>query len=185
MTEIGDEAVDPDLVEQLSTDTSAVKNAWQRTLDEMDAMAAELADDGWDVTTAAALHTAPESPDAKPAGRFGLTHVIPDNHAEPFSAAFEPDGYDRYEVYRSEADGSVFQLTVLYDASTERAIVLAGAYEQMYAESLVRAAMEHDEMYTHVQTLDGTHLGSFRHEDYTLFFPNAEQRYGAAADDEA
>ena len=33
-------------------------------------------------------------------------------------------------------------------------------------------------MYTHVQTLDGTHLGSFRHDDVEKFFPDPHKYTG-------
>ena len=167
---------DLDYAERMSQNAQAYKDAWEATIEEMKAMAAELEADGWDATYVGAGHTAPESPRVEPEGRFGLTYVIPNNYEEDFTSAFRPGGFEEYEVFRNEVAGTVFQVTVLYDAETNRAILLAGNYELMHANPLIATAMKEGEMYTHVQLLDKTHLGSFRHEQWELFFPNAEQR---------
>lgn len=165
-----------DYAERLAQDADVKTDAWEQTIADMKAMAAELEEDGWDATYVGAGHTAPESPRAEPEGRFGLTYVIPNNYAEEFSEAFRADGYEEYEVFRNEVAGTVFQVTVLYDEPTRQAILLAGNYELRHANPLTLAAMKADEMYTHVQLLDETHLGSFRHERWELFFPDADQR---------
>jgi hypothetical protein len=166
----------PDHAERLAQNADVLKSAWERTIDEMKAMAAELEADGWETTYVGAGHTAPESPRAEPEGRFGLTYVIPDNYADEFSAAFQAGGYEEYEVFRNESGGNVFQVTVMYDEETKQAILLAGSYELLHANPLIATAMKTGEMYTHVQLLDGSHLGSFRHENWEAFFPDADQR---------
>ena len=165
-----------DYAERMSQNAGAYKDAWEATIEEMKAMAAELEEDGWDATYVGAGHTAPESPRVDPEGRFGLTYVIPNNYEEDFTSAFRPGGFDEYEVFRNEVAGTVFQVTVFYDEETNRAILLAGNYEMMHANPLIATAMKEGEMYTHVQLLDKTHLGSFRHEQWEPFFPNGEQR---------
>ena len=165
-----------DYAERMSQNAGAYKDAWEATIEEMKSMAAELEADGWDATYVGAGHTAPESPRVEPEGRFGLTYVIPNNYEEDFTSAFRAGGYTEYEVFRNEVAGTVFQVTVLYDEETNRAILLAGNYELMHANPLILTSMRQGETYTHVQLLDGTHLGSFRHEQWEPFFPNAEQR---------
>jgi hypothetical protein len=165
-----------DYAERMSQNAQAYKDAWEATIEEMKAMAAELEADGWDATYVGAGHTAPESPRVEPEGRFGLTYVIPNNYEDDFVGAFRPGGYDEYEVFRNEVAGTVFQVTALYDTETKRAILLAGNYELMHANPLILTSMRQGETYTHVQLLDGTHLGSFRHEAWEPFFPDAEQR---------
>ncbi|MFC4359834.1 hypothetical protein ACFO0N_17960 [Halobium salinum] len=173
MVDIGED--DPDYAERISASAEATRNAWGATLEEMEAMAEELADEGWETVTIAAGHTAPENPNSGEGDRFGLTHVVPDNKAEEFEALFEPGAFTRYEVYRNDADGREFVLTVLYDDDREAAIFVAGSYELRHAGGCVSAAKEAGKMYTHVQTLDGTHLGSFEHDDYEMFFPHADR----------
>jgi hypothetical protein len=173
MVEIGDD--DPDYAERISASAEVTRSAWGDTLDEMEAMAEELEAEGWETLTIAAGHTAPENPDSGEGDRFGLTHVVPDNKAEPFEELFEPGAFTRYGVYRNDVEGREFVLTVLYDDDREAAILVAGSYELRHAIGCVAAAKEAGEMYTHVQTLDKTHLGSFEHDDYELFFPHADR----------
>lgn len=159
------------------------KSPWQATIDDMNGMAGELEQEGWTVTAIAAENTAPNPPDVGDTDRYGFIHVIPDNAAESFSEVFERGheeggGFPEYEVYRSESGGRVFQVTVLYDEQTASVILLAGNYELQHAQELMETATEREELYTHVQTLDTTLLGSFRHEGWEIFFPNAEQRLG-------
>lgn len=173
MPEIGDQ--DQDDIERMAAQADILKDGWSRTLEDMRAMAAELREEGWDVVDVGAGDTAPESPDAGRTDRFGLVHVIPGNEADAFAEAFREDGFETYEVFRAEVEGQVFQVTQLLDEETDTAILLAGQYELRRAAPLVNAALEAGEMYTHVQTLDTTHLGSFRHEDVERFFPNPDR----------
>lgn len=172
MPEIGDD--EPDHAEQLAGEADVMKDAWQRTLDDMWDLEAELEEEGWETFVVAAGHTAPEPPDEGRSGRYGLVHVIPDNFAEEFEAFFEAGAYPRYDVYRTTTSGRVFSVTVLLDPESERAILVASNFQLRDAAPLVNHVVETGEMYTHVQTLDGTHLGSFRHEEYEKFFPRTD-----------
>lgn len=159
--------------------TAVHSSAWEATIEDMHATADDLEENGWEVVTLIAGDTAPESPTAGDTDRFGLSYVVPDNQADPFREAFEVGEFPRYEVYRAERAGRVFLVTALFDPGSEMAILLAGTYERRNADGCVRAAVESDEMYTHVQLLDETHLGTFRHENYEMFFPDE----GIAADE--
>jgi hypothetical protein len=174
MPETGED--DVDYAERAAAKSQVTKDAWEATIEDMHEMAAELEEGGWEVAAIGAGHTAPESPRAEPEGRFGLTYTIPDNYADEFREAFREDGFERYEVYRQEQEGTAFQVTALYDEGTETAVLLAGAYELRNANPLIATGMKAGEMYSHVRLLDGTHLGSFRHEGYELFFPDADRR---------
>ncbi|WP_458185925.1 DUF7529 family protein [Haladaptatus sp. NG-WS-4] len=173
MPETGDE--ETEYAERIAANADVEKDAWGRTLDDMEAMAADLESEGWNVIEIAASHTAPENPEAGDTDRFGFVYVIPDNYAEEFSDAFEAGTFPKYQVFRKEVSSRVFMLTQYLDPDTETAILIAGTYEMMHAPPLVKTAMREDEMYSHVQTIDGTVLGSFRHDDYTKFFPNPEK----------
>ncbi|GAA0223664.1 hypothetical protein ACFFQF_09060 [Haladaptatus pallidirubidus] len=173
MPEIGDENID--YADRIAANADVEKGAWQRTLDDMEAMADELEEEGWNVIDIPASHTAPENPDAGQTDRFGFVYVIPDNYADEFSEAVEAGAFPSYRVFRQEMSSRVFMLTQYLDPDTETAILIAGSYEMMHAPALVKAAMREDEMFSHVQTIDGTVLGSFHHDDYTKFFPNPEK----------
>ena len=163
----------PEHGDETAERSSVQRNAWQATLDDLDEMEMELADDGWETVAIVAGDTEPEHPDATESGRFGLTHVIPRNKVEEFTAAFEAGEFPTYDVYRSSVEGREFLVTALLDPDTRHAILIAATYARRAAEPLVEAAADAGEMYTHVQRLDGTHLGSFRHEEYEKFFPDA------------
>ncbi|MFC4552150.1 MULTISPECIES: DUF7529 family protein [Halorussus] len=176
MPETGAGDDNPDYAERIAASADVEKGAWQRTLEDMKAMAEELEEEGWDVLTIAAGHTAPTNPDAGETDRWGLVHVVPGNKAEPFAEMVDTGKFPQYQVFRNEMNSRAFVVTQLLDPDTEQAILIAGNFELRHAPGLVTTALEEDEMYTHVQKLDGTHLGSFRHDDAEKFFPNP-QRY--------
>ncbi|WP_435177493.1 DUF7529 family protein [Halorussus sp. AFM4] len=178
MPETGAGDDEPDYAEQIAGSADVHKGAWQRTLDDMQAMEADMEEEGWDVVAIGAGHTAPTNPDAGETDRWGFVHVVPDNKAEPFEAAVETGAFPQYRVFRNEMQGRVFVLTQLLDPDSETAILIAGNFEMRHAPGLVKTALKEDQMYTHVQTLDGTHLGSFRHDDVEKFFPDPHKYTG-------
>ncbi|SEK99408.1 DUF7529 family protein [Haloferax larsenii] len=182
MPEIG-EGVDHG--ERLAANAGAEKEAWAATLEDMQALASELEDDGWSTITIQAGSTAPMGRSGDD-DHFGLVYVIPGNKAEPFSEAVEAGDFPEYEVYRAEQSGKVFLVTEYRDPETKTVILIAGMYALRNAVGCARAAVEEEMLYTHVQKLDATHLGSFRHDDYEKFFPSiADVESWADVDDAA
>ncbi|NHN46152.1 hypothetical protein G9464_00875 [Halostella sp. JP-L12] len=165
----------PGTGEELEASADVHKDAWARTIDDMEAMGEELEEEGWDVVTVITADTAPEPPDAGPEGRWGLVHVVPDNLADEFRSAVERGEFPQFDLFRAEAEGRVFHVTQLLDPETETAILIAANFLRRRADGLVRTALEADEMYTHAQTLSGEQLGSFRHDGYEKFFPEADR----------
>lgn len=167
-------------LEEMTSDTEPKKAAWSQTISDMKALAEEREDDGWSTVTIVAGDTGTRGLDSNADledddVRYGIIHVIPDNKAEEFVEAFRPDGFPVYDVYRAEIEGRVFFVTELRDPESETVIFIAGNFLRHYAQPLVEAAVEHGKLYTHVQTLDTTHLGSFEHEGYGKFFPEADR----------
>lgn len=183
MVDIGEE--DLDYADRIAANADVHKNAWEETIEEMKSMAGELEADGWDAYYVAAGHTAPESPDAGETDRWGLTHVIPDNYADGFEAAFEAGSFPEYDVFRREVEGNLFFLTLLRDPGTETAILVAGSLTLFEAAPLVSKSRAEGKTYSHVQTLDGTHLGSFEHDEPAKFFPHFEEYAAHFGDGEA
>jgi hypothetical protein len=175
MPDVPDQDHDVEHVERIAADAEVLKNAWQETIDEMKAMAADLEDDGWETHYVAAGDTAPEPPEGGEEGRWGIVHVIPDNYADEVEAFVERGDFPKYDVFRTEMQGRVFLLTVLYDPEESLALLVAGQFELWRAGPLVSTAKEEGAMYTHVQTLDGTLRGAFEHEEPSKFFPYYEQ----------
>lgn len=156
-------------------DETADLGPWERSVGEMRTMAEDLRAAGWQVVDVVAGHTTPEPPSAGSSDRFGLVYTVSGDDAPAFTDAFEAGSFDETAVFRRRVDGDLFVVTRMTDTDGEVAILVAGAveYRQM-AENLVDPARAEGSMYTHVQTLDWTHLGSFRHEDFELFFEDAE-----------
>lgn len=172
MPRTGDDVED---AERIAANADRNREAWQRTLADMEALANEREDEGWDAVAVAAGHTAPKSRDGGGTGEYGLVHVVPGNRADAIRAACERGTFPRYEVYRGATESRVFLVTELLDPDTETALLLAGNYRRHVARGLVRTVEETGTMYTHVQKLDGTRLGSFEHDDPAKFFPAADR----------
>lgn len=172
MTDIGN---DRDEVEQRTPGRAATTQAWERTLEDIDALAETRTEEGWDVIQIAAGSTSPTPPSVRDDGRFGPVFVIPDNKAEPFERAFEEGTFPLYEVYRETVDDTVFLVVEYRDPETSTVILVAGTYELRNAAGMANAAMDEETIYTRVQTLDGTVLGTCRHDNYEKFVPDIER----------
>jgi hypothetical protein len=143
---------------------------WGRTLEEANAMADRLDEDGWEVVTVRAAHVAPVAPEDDDADRFGLVYVAPDGVAESLPAAVERGDLHNYEVFRRELGSDLYLLTRLTDPDERVAVLLVGTLDLSMADDLVDAARERGALHTHVELLDGTHLLSVRHDDPGAFF---------------
>lgn len=152
------------------------KEAWQQTLDDMTAMAEDRETAGWETLVVAAGHTAPEAPAHGDTDRFGLVHIVPGNKADPLIEAVDQGEFPVYEVYLGETETRVFLVTELLSPDIELAIYVAGNYRHRDAGPLIETAREEERMYTYLQKLDGTVLGSFEHDGYEKFFSATDLR---------
>lgn len=144
-------------------------NGWAKTLAAATRMTEELRDDGWEVVTVRAGHVAPEPPSHGDSGRFGFVYLAQGEIADDFQAAVETGEFDEYEVFNRQSGSNLFTLTRVTDADRQLAVLLVGTVNLEQADDLAAAARERGEMYSHVQLLDGTHLGSFHHDDPDAF----------------
>lgn len=147
-------------------------NAWGRTLESATEMADRLRADGWEVVTVRAAHVAPEPPAHGDTDRFGFVYLAQGEVAEDVRAAVTDGEFDGYELFTRREGSDLFALTRVTDEERDLAVLLVGAVDLTEAGELATAARDRGEMYSHVQLVDGTHLGSFRHEDAAPFFPD-------------
>ena len=168
-TERGD--IDPE--ERLRDEQGVRSQAWEQTNEEMELLAEERRDEGWRAVTIPAVHTSIVTKDMgeEDDDEFGIEYVIPDNYAEEFTDAFDPDAVSEYQVYRTIANQNVFQVIELLAPESETVIMIAGMYELRHAGGIKENAKTEDELYTFVRTIDGTRLGMLRHEDYQPLLP--------------
>ena len=154
------------------SDEGGVNDAWVSLLEEMEAMEEQLRGSGWDTLTIAAGDAAPVVPETSRLDRHGFAYVIPGDDAERFAELFVPDGFPRSEVYRAVEGGNLFILTVFRDPQTEAAILLAGVLDLADIDECREISERTGTMNTHVLKIDGTHVGSFEHDDPMPFFPD-------------
>lgn len=151
-------------------ETATTAGPWEQTLADMDDLASQRTADGWDTITVQAGDTAPEPPVAGESDRFGLVYTVPNGSADAVRAFWETGSVDGYTVYRQKAGSKLFLVTELTDSASQTVLFIAGVVELDVADELIAAAADAGEMYTHVQLLDWTHLGSVRHDDPSAFF---------------
>lgn len=170
-----------DETDHVAQTQGTVKDAWSRTLHDMQAMAEDRESEGFETATLPAGDTTPKPPSAGETDEWGLVHVVPDNTVESFRDCYEGCEFDETGVYQVMDGGHVFLVTENIDMDSGVVVYVAGSYRMQFAGELVRTATGRDEMYTHVKTLDGTKLGTFEHDDPSAFFPDPETFYSYEA----
>ncbi|WP_436906990.1 DUF7529 family protein [Halosimplex marinum] len=168
---------DVDRKEVVADHSEELKTNWQRALEDMQAMAEDREDQGYETLAVPAGDTTTLSPSMGDDDTWGLSHVVPDNFAEDVEAYVERSDFEETGVYQMESGGFVFVVTECIDHDEEVVVFVAGSYDMRFSAGLVRTAVERDEMYTHLKTLDGTELGTVHHDDPADFFPEPEQFY--------
>jgi hypothetical protein len=154
------------------SDEAGANDGWIRLLEEMEAMEDQLRQEGWETLTIAAGDAAPVVPEKSRLDRHGFAYVIPGDDAERFAELFVPEGFPRTEVYRAVEGSNLFVLTVFRDPPTEAAILLAGVLDLANLDECREISERTGTMNTHVLKIDGTHVGSFEHDDPKPFFPD-------------
>lgn len=155
----------------MSSSSGDVNDGWKRTLATANEMDRELTADGWDVVTVRAVHTAPVAPGQGESARFGYVYTAPGDVAEAFAETVATGTFDEYEVFSRRVGDVLFCLTRVTDADMRRAVLLVGAIDLSRASALMTTVHERGELYSHVDHLDGTALGSFHHPDPEPLLP--------------
>lgn len=164
-------------VDGMVRESDTVSDGWKRTLDDMETMATDRRDRGFEVVTIPSGDTTALSPKTDETDRWGLTHLIPGNKTDQFEAVYEGAEFTETAVYQVTDSGHVFLVTECIDLEAQAVVFIAGAYQMRHAVDLVRAATDREQMYSHVRTLDRTYLGTFEHDDVSAFFPEPDQYY--------
>lgn len=164
-----------DLMEARLSETDETHNeAWEQTLDDMEDIAEDRREDGWDVTTVVSARTNTTSKETSRDGNWGLMHIVPNNFGERFSEVYDEDEFTEYLAYGTVIDGFVYLVTEFIDPDGRRSVLVASRYDMVWAQGMLTNAREEDVLYTHVRTIDGTILGSFVHEDWKPLVPAIE-----------
>jgi hypothetical protein len=177
MVRIADDETDIEDEERLARSSDQARSGWEQTLADLDAMVADREEAGYEVVKIVAGDTAPKNPDSGDSEEWGLAYVIPGNHVDDFEEIYEQAAFEETAVYQASSGPFQFIVTEVVDHDNELVLFIAGSYELRFAPELVRTAMDRGRMYSHVKTLDGTHLGTIKHDDPGAFFPDPETFY--------
>lgn len=162
MTE--NESTDPRM-DRLQSQSDVHIDAYKLLLSEQDQLAADREDDGWDVLTLSSNHTNMLSIDDD-RDWWGFSHIVGDSDAEAFEDFYDPNEFTEYLAYRRQVEGYMYLVTELLDPTNERTVLIASRYDHQMAKGVINSAKSEGVLYTHVQTIDGTIVGSFEHEEY-------------------
>lgn len=150
------------------------KRAWKQTLEEMELIAEQRREAGFEAVATPAAHTAVVTRnDGDDETRFGLSFVIPDNHADSFTSLYDDQQVTKYNVYRNAVENHVYVVVELLAPDAEAAVFVAGQYELRRSRALGADAREAGSLNTYYRTLDGTTLGIVRHDEFEKFLPEA------------
>lgn len=139
--------------------------AWEQTLEEVDLIAKERREDGWEATVVMAAHTDTVSKDMNNHDRFGLMHVIPNNYVNKFVQQYD-DSFTEYLAYGTSNNGVMYVVIDLIDPNAERSILVPCSYDMTMAHGMTESAAEEGALYSYFKKIDGEILGEFRHEEF-------------------
>lgn len=163
----------PDEIERIAESPDSIREAWNRTIADTRAMAADREEAGYETMVLISQDTSPVAPGAGEGEEWGLTHLVDGDTADAFTEARERVEFDETAVYQAGAADSIFLVTECLDHDEEFVLFIAGAFRRREAVDLVRVALDREEMHTHVRLLDGSIVGSIEHDDASAFFPDA------------
>ncbi len=163
-------------------DSEAVRTSWEATLQDMQAMAADREEKGYETLALPSHNTAPVAPADGDDERWGLSHLLDSDDAEAFSEFVEGRDFTDTGVYQFEDAGNVMLVTEHIDYDNEQVLFIAGAFRMIDASAMVRAAMDRGKLHTYVRTLDQTIIHTFDHDDPTAFFPDPDAYYALGPD---
>ena len=152
-----------------------VRDAWNRTVEDVRAMARDRETAGYETVTLFADDTTPVAPGEDDSDRWGLTYLVDSDDAASFRALADRTSFDETAVYQRTVQRNVFVATECIDHDAAVVLFVAGVYRLHHAGDLARAATERGRMRTRIRELDGTVVGAVEHDDAESFFPNPER----------
>ena len=173
MVRLGPDDVTLDDGERLLATSEAAQTGWEQTLQDVEAMARDRAEAGFETLVLTSDDTTPKPPGSS--DEWGLVYIVPSNQAEEFRAFTDEVDFEDTVVYQASSSGHAFVVTECLDTERGRVLFVAGTYRLHRASSLAEAALDRSEMYTHIKKLDGTVLGTIEHDDAEQFFPDPER----------
>lgn len=169
-----DEEPDPQ-VQRLMDPDGVHTRAWSQVLEEMEELADGRRADGWEVLTVVAAHTDAITKDMREHDRFGIQHIVPDNHGDELVDFYDDESFTEYLVYGRDIERFMYLVTEYIDPENERSIMVAGRYDMTLAGGLVSNAQEEGHLNSYLKRINGTILVQFEHENWSPLVASPEQ----------
>lgn len=160
----------PDTDDDRSSESDTTPGPWELTLEDLRTLETSLEADGWDVIATQAGHTSPMPPDSGASDRAGFVMVLPGETADQIVAAIETGQFEEYDVFHRGVGDRMYVVVQYRSPTSTQAVLLAGSYRFQYLEPVREAAAADGGLEIRLKRLDGTHVGSFYHEEYEQFF---------------
>lgn len=144
---------------------SAVAERWRELLDDVETLADEYREAGWETLAVSTGDVTPRTGEP-----FGLDVVAPPEEFDTLRDIVEDATFDTSHVYRDE-ESDVRFFIVVQEASGDDVAVLVPAFCALdETDELLSTVRREETMYTHVRTLSGDERVTFVHDDPDLFF---------------
>jgi len=154
--------------------TQALRDRWGDVEADLDATAAELADEGW---TTVSLHAGDVTTrPGRDGGPTGLDVLVPSNEFEDLTDEVEAGAtFSETAVFREAAGGVAFLVFVLRDPDRRVAALVPAFYPQMGEDATALAEYAHDagHVQLHVRPLGRDRVVTFTVDDPALVFPES------------
>lgn len=150
---------------------TSTHDRWERTVEELTALTAELEADGWETYSFQVPHAAPSPPDMSEFDDPGLVFVVADNDAADLADAVESASFEEYEVFRRTAGDRLYMVARYRAPDTRQAVCFAASYRLQYVGGLAQAAARAGGIQTRFKRIDGSVVAAFEHEEFEQFLP--------------
>ncbi|KPN30057.1 hypothetical protein SY89_00779 [Halolamina pelagica] len=151
---------------------------WDDTIDDMEATAAELRDDGWETVE---LHPGAVTPlprleteDGYEDDRTGFDVLVPGNEFSAVQDAVDGAAFDEYEAYNAQANGVVFAVVVMKADDAGRAVLIPIYYRADEAAETVQRIEAAGESRLFVRPLDDSERVLFVQQSPAALLPGEE-----------
>lgn len=151
---------------------SDIADEWNDVIADMETLATEYRDDGWDILEVHPGDVVPLSPNEDET-RWGLDAVLPGNEITALENLIESNAptLDDWDVFRTQSDNIVFLLVVARDNERGRMLFVPLYYHAGDASGMARAARERGCMQIHLRSLSIDPIVTLEQTDPELFLP--------------
>lgn len=139
---------------------------WEAVIEEMEATAADLREEGWEIVE---LHPGDVAVFGEDAEFAGFDVLVPDNEFDRLEEIDASADLQETEVYRAESGQFVYTLVVTLDSNRMVGLCCPLYYDQQQLSQLPSGTDE--QLATYIRTLSEDRGLVITHDDPSLFIP--------------